>query len=64
VKTVLFLCTGNHYRGRFAEESFNHEAERVGLDWIAPVTRSRRGTAAKTGNAAINPAQERGLFLW
>jgi protein-tyrosine phosphatase len=35
VKTVLFLCTGNYYRSRFAEELFNHEADRAGLDWIA-----------------------------
>jgi len=35
VKTVLFLCTGNYYRSRFAEELFNHRAEHVGLDWIA-----------------------------
>jgi protein-tyrosine-phosphatase len=35
VKTVLFLCTGNYYRSRFAEELFNHGAERDGLDWRA-----------------------------
>lgn len=25
--TVLFLCTGNYYRSRFAEAVFNHHAE-------------------------------------
>jgi protein-tyrosine-phosphatase len=35
VKTVLFLCTGNYYRSRFAEELFNYEAERASLPWIA-----------------------------
>jgi protein-tyrosine phosphatase len=35
VKTVLFLCTGNYYRSRFAEELFNHHAERTSLDWMA-----------------------------
>jgi protein-tyrosine phosphatase len=25
-QTVLFLCTGNYYRSRFAEELFNHKA--------------------------------------
>ena len=26
MKCVLFLCTGNYYRSRFAEELFNHRA--------------------------------------
>jgi len=26
IKTVLFLCTGNYYRSRFAEELFNHRS--------------------------------------
>lgn len=32
---VLFLCTGNYYRSRYAEEVFNHRARREGLDWLA-----------------------------
>lgn len=28
---VLFLCTGNYYRSRFAELVFNHHARRLGL---------------------------------
>lgn len=32
---VLFLCTGNYYRSRFAEYLFNREAERHGLNWQA-----------------------------
>ena len=35
VKTVLFLCTGNYYRSRFAEELFNHHAAHSGLQWRA-----------------------------
>jgi protein-tyrosine phosphatase len=35
LKTVLFLCTGNYYRSRFAEELFNHRAQHAGLSWIA-----------------------------
>jgi protein-tyrosine phosphatase len=35
VKTVLFLCTGNYYRSRFAEELFNHRAAEVGINWQA-----------------------------
>lgn len=34
-KTVLFLCTGNYYRSRFAEELFNDLARSAGLDWTA-----------------------------
>ena len=45
VKTVLFLCTGNYYRSRFAEELFNHQAERADLDWIA----QSRGLALERG---------------
>lgn len=34
-KTVLFLCTGNYYRSRFAENLFNHLAEEAGMAWRA-----------------------------
>jgi len=34
-KTVLFLCTGNYYRSRFAELLFNHLAAERGLEWRA-----------------------------
>ena len=34
-QTVLFLCTGNYYRSRFAEELFNHHARMRGLGWQA-----------------------------
>jgi protein-tyrosine phosphatase len=39
--TLLFLCTGNYYRSRFAEAVFNHRAELRGLAWRA----SSRGIA-------------------
>lgn len=32
---VLFICTGNYYRSRFAEAVFNHTAEDRGLNWRA-----------------------------
>jgi protein-tyrosine phosphatase len=35
MKTVLFLCTGNYYRSRFAEELFNERAARAGAGWFA-----------------------------
>jgi protein-tyrosine phosphatase len=51
VKTILFLCTGNYYRSRFAEELFNHHAERAKLDWIA----RSRGLALERGTHNIGP---------
>jgi protein-tyrosine phosphatase len=35
LRQVLFLCTGNYYRSRYAEEVFNHLAERERLAWKA-----------------------------
>ena len=35
VKTVLFLCSANYYRSRFAECFFNWHAESNGLGWRA-----------------------------
>jgi protein-tyrosine phosphatase len=34
-KRLLFICTGNFYRSRFAEAVFNHLAEERGLCWWA-----------------------------
>lgn len=34
-KRILFLCTGNYYRSRFAEIYFNTLASARGLDWSA-----------------------------
>jgi protein-tyrosine phosphatase len=35
MKRVLFLCSGNYYRSRFAEEVFNHLAREAGVGWAA-----------------------------
>jgi protein-tyrosine phosphatase len=35
MKRVLFLCTGNYYRSRYAEELFNHLASAERLVWRA-----------------------------
>jgi protein-tyrosine phosphatase len=43
--TVLFLCTGNYYRSRFAEILFNHLAEQRKLPWRA----ASRGLDLKIG---------------
>ncbi|MEN6495068.1 MAG: low molecular weight phosphatase family protein [Thermoguttaceae bacterium] len=45
VKTVLFLCTGNYYRSRFAEILFNHLLAGNDLDWRA----ASRGLAPDKG---------------
>ncbi|MEM6331751.1 MAG: low molecular weight phosphatase family protein [Planctomycetota bacterium] len=34
-RRVLFLCTGNYYRSRFAEAWFNRVAAGCGLGWTA-----------------------------
>ncbi len=34
-QTVLFLCTGNFYRSRYAEELLNHLAAKNGSPWRA-----------------------------
>jgi protein-tyrosine phosphatase len=51
VPTVLFLCTGNYYRSRFAECLFNALAEREGLDWRA----TSRGLALERGVTNVGP---------
>jgi protein-tyrosine phosphatase len=50
-KTVLFLCTGNYYRSRFAEIVFNSVAGRMGLPWRA----SSRGLALERGVNNVGP---------
>jgi protein-tyrosine phosphatase len=62
MKTVLFLCTGNYYRSRFAEELFNALAPD---GWTAV----SRGVAVDLGGGNIGPVarstaqalRERGL---
>src|SRR5262245_33618195 len=49
--TVLFLCTGNYYRSRFAEALFNSVAVRMGLSWQA----SSRGLALERGVNNVGP---------
>jgi phosphoglycolate phosphatase-like HAD superfamily hydrolase/protein-tyrosine-phosphatase len=50
-RTVLFLCTGNYYRSRYAELLFNHLAAARGLDWRA----ASRGLALERGAANVGP---------
>ncbi|WP_296810108.1 hypothetical protein [Thiocapsa sp.] len=46
---ILFLCTGNYYRSRFAEEYFNHQADRLALSWEAD-SRALARDLVVTGN--------------
>src|SRR5580700_8271058 len=50
-QTVLFLCTGNYYRSRFAEILFNSVAGKMGLPWQA----SSRGLALERGVNNVGP---------
>ena len=49
-KRLLFICTGNFYRSRFAEAVFNHLAEERGLPWRA----SSRGLAIHLADGFIS----------
>jgi protein-tyrosine phosphatase len=51
LKSILFLCTGNYYRSRFAEELFNHRAREEGLSWIA----YSRALAIERGTLNVGP---------
>jgi protein-tyrosine phosphatase len=56
-KRVLFLCTGNYYRSRLAEELFNDRVRRLGLDWRA----ASRALAIERGAENIGPISEHAL---
>ena len=48
---VLFLCTGNYYRSRYAEEVFNYIAKVEGLAWRA----FSRGVAERGSPENVGP---------
>ena len=52
---ILFICTGNYYRSRYAEYYFNALAEKQNLDWEA----SSRGLAIDLGDGNIGPITPR-----
>jgi protein-tyrosine phosphatase len=60
MNTVLFLCSGNYYRSRFAELLFNAHAEKAGNLWRA----ESRGFFLHPNNAGpISQHARRGLEL-
>jgi protein-tyrosine phosphatase len=48
---VLFLCTGNYYRSRFAEVLFDDLAREAGIEWRA----TSRGVAIELGVHNLGP---------
>ncbi|WP_454628439.1 arsenate reductase/protein-tyrosine-phosphatase family protein [Bradyrhizobium cenepequi] len=48
---LLFLCTGNYYRSRYAEELFNHRAGLSKLNWRA----FSRGAAERGSPDNVGP---------
>ncbi len=50
-RQLLFLCTGNYYRSRFAEHLFNSLASQYHLDWQA----TSRGVATEFGIGNVGP---------
>lgn len=66
LKTVLFLCTGNYYRSRFAEEVFNYHAQKRGLGWRADsaglkVREMRHQNPGPISLLAVNAFKEYGI---
>ncbi|MEI8197175.1 MAG: low molecular weight phosphatase family protein [Phycisphaerae bacterium] len=54
-RKIMFLCTGNYYRSRFAELVFNAKAQAAGLDWVA----DSRGLRLDQGpNGNVGPISE------
>lgn len=60
INAVLFLCTGNYYRSRFAEILFNRQAEACGLSWRAE-SRALALDLATDNVGAISPFALQGL---
>jgi protein-tyrosine phosphatase len=58
VRHVLFLCTGNYYRSRFAEAIFNHQARAGDLPWRA----ISRGLAVHLVDGDLSPQTRQALL--
>lgn len=60
-RKVLFLCTGNYYRSRFAEMLFNARAAEAGLAWSAESRALAPDLAAIPNVGPISPYVLRAL---
>ncbi len=58
MQRVLFLCSGNFYRSRFAEAYFNHRARAEGLPWRA----FSRGLIVHVVGGDLSPHTRRALL--
>lgn len=56
---ILFVCTGNYYRSRFAEALFNFRATQANLSWRA----FSAGLAVDTSPPGLSPHAKNGLRL-
>lgn len=65
MRRLLFICTANYYRSRFAEAVFNHHAQERGLGWRA-FSRGLNINAVPEGHlsrAAALALESRGIGL-
>jgi protein-tyrosine phosphatase len=65
MNTVLFLCSGNYYRSRFAEHLFNAIADRDQLSWRADSRGLIVGLAGNIGpisRHAVRGLEQRGIY--
>ena len=63
---VLFICTGNYYRSRFAEIFFNALAEEAGIDWSADSRGLKHDISGNVGpisSYTVAALAERNIFL-
>lgn len=56
-QSILFICTGNYYRSRYAEAVFNHLARMYDLPWDA----FSRGLNIDAVDGDISPFTEKAL---
>ncbi len=53
-KKILFICTGNYYRSRFAQAVFNHRARLDNLPWEAYSRGLRIDAVMGMGELSVN----------